>query len=179
MTVEIHYLHSSPSSSKYPKFTSQLNMMVLKVVVVLMAVASYVSVANGKCCGGCPLSGSCSDNTGCTPWINCCATGSCNWFCCNCGGVCRRSLLQNLLSEAKIEADNLEEAVKRFNHFDTDKNGAIDFNEMKQVNRGPAYVGEAAFQSVDVNKDGRVTIEEFDEDAGRALQEKIRQELAN
>ena len=50
---------------------------------------------------------------------------------------------------------------------------------MKQVNRGPGYVGEVALQSVDVNKDGRVSIEESDEDAGRALQEKIRQELAN
>ena len=50
---------------------------------------------------------------------------------------------------------------------------------MKQVNCSPAYVGEVAFQSVDINKDSRVTIEEFDEDAGRALQKKIRQELAN
>ena len=32
-------------------------MMVLKVVIVLMAVASYASVANGLCCDGCPLSG--------------------------------------------------------------------------------------------------------------------------
>ena len=155
-------------------------MMVLKVVVVLVAIASYVSVANGKCCGGCPLSGECPDGTGCTPFINCCATGSCSWGCCNCGGVCRsHSLLQSVLPMAKIEADNLDVAIERFSQFDVDKNGAIDIHEMKQGLSVPVYAQESTFQSADVNRDGRITIEEFDEDAGRAIQEKILKGLAN
>ena len=156
-------------------------MMVLKVVVVLMAIASYVSVTNGKCCGGCPLSGQCPDHTSCTPILNCCATRPCNIFCCACQGVCRSpSLLQSVLPLAKIEADNLNVAIERFNLFDTDKNGAIDIHEMKQAdNSMPVYVQESAFQSVDVNMDGMITIEEFDEDAGRALQEKIQQGVVN
>jgi hypothetical protein len=40
----------------------------------------------------------------------------------------------------------------------------------------PAYVQESEFQGVDV---GRITIEEFDEDAGRAIQEKMLQGVAN
>ena len=159
-------------------------MMVLKIVIVLMAVASYASVANGACCAGCPLSGRCPDGTSCTPLFNCCATGSCNIFCCSCGGVCRKAtLLQSVLELpwAKIEAENLDVAIERFGQFDVDKNGAIDIHELKQqANHGvPAYVGESAFRSIDVNRDGRITIEEFDEDAGRAIQEKIRRGLAN
>ena len=156
-------------------------MMVLKVVVVLMAVASYASIANGLCCAGCPLSGQCPDGTGCSPLINCCATGPCNIFCCSCDGKCRSSsILQRVLPLAKIEADNLNVAIERFRRFDIDKNGAIEIHEMMQVdNSMPIYVQESEFQEIDVNKDGIITIEEFDEDAGRALQEKIRQEVVN
>ena len=74
----------------------------------------------------------------------------------------------------RLKADNLNVAIEHFGQFDTDKNGAIDIHELKQVNHGvPAYVRELAFQSIDVNRDGRITTEEFDEDAERALQEKI------
>ena len=79
--------------------------MVLKVVAVLMAIASYASVA-----------------TSCPPLINCCAARPCNVFCCNCNGVCRKSfLLQSVLPVAKIEADNLDVAIKCFNLFDMEK----------------------------------------------------------
>ena len=72
-------------------------------------------------------------------------------------------------------------AIERFGQFGTDKNGAIEIHELKQqANHGvSAYVRESAFLSIDVNRDGRITIEEFDEDAGRAIQEKIIQGLAN
>ena len=120
-------------------------MVVLKVLVVLMAIASYTSVANGKCCPGCPLSGRYADGTRCTPFINCCATGPCNIFCCSCAGVCREpSLLQSVLPWAKIAADNLDVAIERFGQFDTDRNGAIDIHEMKQADHSvPAYVRES------------------------------------
>ena len=153
-------------------------MLALKIVVILVAIASYMSVANGFCCAGCPLygtgAGSCPDGTKCTR-LNCCATGPCNIFCCNCDGVCRQSsYLQSVLPWAKIAADNLNVAIERFGQFDTDKNGAIDILELKQVDHSmPAYVLGSEFQRIDINGDGKITIEEFDEDAGRFIKEKI------
>ena len=83
----------------------------------------------------------------------------------------------------KIEADNLKYKcgyIERFGKFDVDKNGAIDIHEMKQAdNSMPVYVQESEFQKIDVNRDGMITIDEFDEDARRALQEKIQQEVIN
>ena len=148
-----------------------------------MAVASYVSVANGLCCPSCPSSGQCADGTSCTSHMNCCATGPCNIFCCNCGGVCRRpSLLQSELPLAKIEADDLNMAIEHFGKFDIDKNGAIDIYELEMKQADiimPVYIQESAFRRIDVNMDGMITIEEFDEDTGRALWEEIRQGVVN
>ena len=147
-------------------------MVVPKVLVVLMAIASYMSVANGQsCCPGCPASGRCPDGTRCTPFINCCATGPCNIFCCSCEGECREPpFLQSVLPQAKIAADNLDVAIERFGLFDTDKNGAIEIHELKQADHSvPAYVQESAFRRIDINRDGKITIEEFDEDAGRSI----------
>ena len=156
-------------------------MVVLKVVVVLLAVASYASVANGLCCAGCPLSGSCADGTRCTPLFNCCGTGACNIFCCSCYGMCRKSsILQSVLPWDKIAADNLDVAIERFGHFDVDKNGAIDIHELKQADHSmPTHVRESAFRNLDANRDGKITIEEFDEDAGRSIEEKLRYAIAN
>ena len=92
-------------------------MVVLKIVVVLVAVAGYMSVANGICCP-CPSSTHCADGTGCG-LFSCCATGPCNIFCCNCDGVCRRpSFLQSMLHLAKNAADNLDVAIEHFGQFD-------------------------------------------------------------
>ena len=80
-----------------------------------------------------------------------------------------------MLPWAKIAADNLDVAIERFGQFDTDKNGAIDIHELKQADHNvPAYVRESVFRSIDRNRDGKITIEEFDEDAGRSLKEKLR-----
>ena len=80
-----------------------------------------------------------------------------------------------MLPWAKTAADNLDVAIERFDHFDTDKNGAIDIKELKQADAisMPAYVLESAFRKIDVNRDSKITIEEFDEDAGRFMKEKL------
>ena len=39
--------------------------------------------------------------------------------------------------------------------------------------RIPAYVLMLEFQRIDVNGDGKITIEEFDEDAGRSMKKKL------
>ena len=145
-------------------------MITLKVVVVFMALASYISMATARCCGGCPLSSRCSDGTGCTPFINCCATGRCNWFCCNCGGVCRRSsIMDRFLSRAQTEEEHLNVAMERFGQLDKNKNGAIENSELREFI--PSFALESAIQEIDVNSDGKITIEEFDEDAGRSLKQ--------
>ena len=75
----------------------------------------------------------------------------------------------------KISADNLNVAIERFGHFDVDKNGAIDIHELKQAGHSmPSHARESAFRKIDVNRDGKITIEEFDEDAGWSIQEKLR-----
>ena len=151
--------------------------MILKIVAILMAVASYASVANGQCCGGCPASGWCPDGTRSTPFIHCCATGPCNIFCCNCQGECREpSFIGDIIDPdlpAISEAQNLDIAVERFHRFDKDKNGAIDIGELRHYM--PTYISKSAFQDVDVNGDGKVTIEEFDKLAGRSIKEKLMQ----
>ena len=43
----------------------------------------------------------------------------------------------------------------------------------------PVHVQESEFQEIDINMDSIITIEEFDEDAGRALQKKIQQGVVN
>ena len=144
-------------------------MLVLKVAVVLMAIASYLSVVDGKCCASCPLSGRCPDGTGCTPIFNCCATGPCNVFCCACNGNCRTSrerAIDRFLGRAEIESDDHNIAFERFGQLDEDKNGEVDFPEFRQF---VPLSHLSAFRDMDVNRDGKITIEEFDEDAGRAL----------
>ena len=149
-------------------------MMVVKVLVVLVAIASYVSIADGICCDYCSHVSPCPDGTTCS-FFECCATGPCNIFCCNCDGVCRQaSFLKSVLPWAKIAADNLDVAIERFDQFDTNQNGAIDIHELKQADVSvPAYIRESEFERIDINGDGKITIEEFDEDAGRSIKEKL------
>ena len=142
-------------------------MVTLKIAVILMAIFSYTSVANGICCGGCPISGQCPDGSGCTPFFNCCATSSCNIACCNCGGICRQpSIINRFLSQADIEENNLDVAIQRFGKLDKDSNGAVDYQEFR---RFPLPGWSSSFQEIDTNHDGKITIEEFDEDAGQSL----------
>ena len=103
------------------------------------------------------------------------------FFCCSCAGVCREpSLLQSVLPWAKIAADNLDVAIERFGQFDTDRNGAIDIHEMKQADHSvPAYVRESKFGKIDINGDRKITIEEFDEDAGKSIKEKLQHAVRN
>ena len=75
----------------------------------------------------------------------------------------------------RITADDIAVAIECFDNFDTDQSGAIDINELKQaVTVGmPAYFLESEFGKMDVNRDGKITTEEFDEDAGRSIKEKL------
>ena len=58
--------------------------------------------------------------------------------------------------------------------MDVDKNGAINTHELKQVDHSmPAYIQESESRMIDVDGDGKITIEELDVDAGRSMKEKL------
>lgn len=71
------------------------------------------------------------------------------------------------MSRAQSEEENLKIAMERFGRLDKDENGMIDESELREL--VPRFALEAALQEIDVNRDGTITIEEFDEDAGRSL----------
>ena len=80
----------------------------------------------------------------------------------------------------KLATDNLDVAIEIFGRFDIDQNGAIDINELIKAIRHcwcarPCLLMESEFGKVDINRDGKITIKEFDEDAGRSIKEKLQQ----
>ena len=155
-------------------------MMVLKVVIVLMAIASYASVANGLCCPGCPLSSQCADGTSLfltrtavqlVPAISSVAAAvecvvDLPFF----SGACSLWLRLKLITLMWLLSALISSIYM-------DKNGAIDVHKMKQADN--SMLKNLYFEELMLTCHGMITIEEFDENAGRAIQEKIRQELAN
>ena len=137
--------------------------MMLKVVVIVVAIASIAAVANAFCCNRCPQSSHCQDRTHCNKFLSCCATGPCNIFCCNCDGHCRHSRENFLQSEVQVDSDSFKTALARFESFDENNNGKIDFSEFLGVG------DMASFQSIDTDGNGGISIEEFDKDAGTLL----------
>ena len=71
------------------------------------------------------------------------------------------------MSRAQSEEENLKIAMERFGRLDKDENGMIEESELMEF--VPRFALEAALQEIDINHDGTITIEEFDEDAGRSL----------
>ena len=71
------------------------------------------------------------------------------------------------MSQTQSEEENLKIAMERFGRVDKDENGMIEESELREF--VPKFALEAALQQIDVNHDGTITIEEFDEDAGRSL----------
>ena len=134
-----------------------------KVIITFIAVVSIAAVANAACCNSCPYSSHCQDGTHCSYWVSCCATGSCNFFCCNCAGDCRNSLESFIQSDEQNQLDSFKTALARFHSFDKDNNGKIAFSEFWGAGN------LATFQELDADGDGGISVEEMDKDAGMLL----------
>ena len=79
--------------------------------------------------------------------------------------------MNRFLSRAQTGDENLNIAMKRFRQLDKNKNGAIEESELREFI--PNFALESAIQKVDINRDGKITMEEFDEDAGRSLKKLV------
>lgn len=62
-------------------------------------------------------------------------------------------------------------AMERFRQLDKNKNGVIEESELRGFI--PSFELESAIQKVDINRDRKITMEEFDEDAGRSLKKLV------
>ncbi len=128
-------------------------MAALKTAIIFLAV---IAAANAVCCP-CTSLFRCADGTHCS--FGYCGYGPCNVFGCNCDGGCRGST---------ITGDEGATALTRFGAIDKDNNGVIDLSETKDSDRGkmlPSRTLRAEFVTADINRDGTISIEEFDKDA--------------
>lgn len=151
-----------------------MNTILKLVISVAILTATIVTVADGICCALCPGVGRCLDKTSCRPLSTCCAYGRCNIFCCSCAGACRPHVLpvesRNILDEdieigfhadqTKSEANNFITAIQRFDKLDENRNGGIEFSEFMSH-----FENLAAFQGLDIDWNGKISLEEFDADA--------------
>lgn len=140
-------------------------MVALKTVIVLFAV---IAATNAECCtrpsdGYCPNGSLCLIIDGCF----CCANGWCNIFCCNCDGGCRQ--------DTHGKGGKGAAALERFRAINTDKDGGISFNEFKDYSGMLPYnrIIQALFSAQDLNKDGKISVEEFDEDAAKHIKSEL------
>ena len=103
----------------------------------------------------------------------CCGKGPCNIFCCNCDGGCLGSTAPGF-----TQSDNTTNAIARYQALDQNNDKKIDQEEFKkflstdsgvqQLSGHVEQLEQLLFESVDVDKNGAITIEEFDKDAAAA-----------
>merc|ERR1711928_190276 len=90
----------------------QIMTRILTVTVLVLTVA--IICADAFCCNWVltkDMKAQCGDGSYVHPW-QCCTTGSCNVFCCNCDQPCLSNPLVPLLRKAvNAEMDELEQAL--------------------------------------------------------------------
>ncbi|CAG7818318.1 unnamed protein product [Allacma fusca] len=103
-------------------------------------------------------SGLCPDGTKPTP---CCATQSCNVFCCNCDGKCR--VYKNSLQTPDVNT------VDKFRWIDTNGDGMVDEDEaLFYINTNRGSTKGFKFDAYDKDANGYLTIEEMDSEPNQA-----------
>lgn len=129
----------------------------------------------------------CDDGGLVHPW-ECCSTGACNVFCCNCGGPCRTNESSPFFEEMEEEEDwsflsaakswlpsvqmigrkkrHIQEALTKFQQLDSDGDNHLDMEEvMRYVSPGADLTGQDLhFDDLDLDQDGYISMGEFDED---------------
>ncbi|KAJ2983350.1 hypothetical protein NQ176_g756 [Zarea fungicola] len=133
---------------------------------VFTLVAAGLPSALAFCCHG--IAGQpCADGTKST---GCCATASCNVFCCACGGHCRtnsrRSINPAVVVFDRADESGREETAQAFAQADTDNAGNLTVAKyvayMDGTRGGPEDVWVSMFRKFDRNGDGVLTLDEVD-----------------
>ncbi|KAK8055103.1 hypothetical protein PG993_000330 [Apiospora rasikravindrae] len=129
----------------------------MKYITALVVAATAISAAHAFCCDS-NSKGFCKDGSEGTP---CCATESCNIFCCNCDGSCRSS--KRSFAADPFASKPVEEA---FALADAEGNGKITLPQYLAFMRVPKEDDEvkavwaAWFNKHDKNHDGVITPDE-------------------
>ncbi|KAI1844763.1 hypothetical protein JX265_011300 [Neoarthrinium moseri] len=121
--------------------------------IALLASAALPGVLS-FCCSG----PQCADGTGGTP---CCATQSCNIFCCACGGHCRGTSSKRELLAFDPRVD---ESMAAFEAADKSGNGNLtldDYLEYMSVPDSKKDMWTQWFDKHDKNGDGIITADEI------------------
>ncbi|MFY9822223.1 MAG: hypothetical protein WAM82_12650 [Thermoanaerobaculia bacterium] len=141
-----------------PRYFQSNHAAILAFLLVVFAAAIFSAPALAICCSN-NGSGECKDGT----HAACCATGSCNVFCCNCDGTCRTGPCM-----ASPDAVASAATIDRFNSIDLDKSGGISLKEFEVwANHAGRYFESSedlkkAFEKLDSNKNGIIDPGEFD-----------------
>jgi len=95
----------------------------------------------------------CDDGVNVHPW-ECCSSGACNVFCCNCGGPCRT----NSTPTTTTTTSSFDNNRKKRELFEI-SNGIYDDN-VEVENNVEAVNSALKFLAIDLNNDRRISFEE-------------------
>lgn len=133
-----------------------------KVLVLFGALLGLMLLADTAAADCCSSNGGiCGD---CSQGTPCCATGSCNIFCCNCDGTCRSGPCDACPPAATAETSRITRA--RFDAIDKDDDQSISWQETKKWAGRALQMKESElrrrFTAVDKNRNGSIEPSEFD-----------------
>merc|ERR1711953_484255 len=125
---------------------------------LMLAMALMIDKSESVCC---PMTGTCKDGTPSTP---CCGYRSCDWFCCACGGGCRKPKSKK---RSLDQGDDRALTLAYFKSVDLNLDNRIDFAEaleFKNISIASTDPIPAWFVEMDMDNDGKISPNEFDSD---------------
>jgi hypothetical protein len=124
------------------------------LLLLIVVVAQLPSAVDSVCCTTEP-SGWCAD--GYNPPFPCCGVGSCNVFCCNCDGGCRKKKSgRSRYGQAGVFGE-----MAAYRTMDTNGDGGVDQEEAFAY-LGHLYSGNNfSFYNYDTNGDGFLSLTEI------------------